>query len=287
MIKNIILYADEKFDDLAISTIKSFNRFQDSYNFYYYNIGFDSKIKKDNVFKIYVEPISNIPQTTFYKSYICNKASKILDHYLYIDCDVIPSAHFNYKNMFIGLDTYPKAVKTRQWQTPYLFWQDEKGIRHSRGPDILCKKLNVANQTQNWASGCILAVNNTCKDFLQEWENVCFDKNLWCIGEKPTFQFQNTIYYAWCLYFPLGDETALNALFWKYKLNNYFYENIYIETQNILSILKIENENIFNEFLEPDNPVSYVNNSKNIYFYHQIKNELLRKSIFKSLNINE
>ena len=66
MSKNILLFGDKKYEELSINLIESFDRLPDAYTFYYYTVGFDSEYKNENVKKIRLDEIKNIPHTQLY-----------------------------------------------------------------------------------------------------------------------------------------------------------------------------------------------------------------------------
>ena len=108
MTKNILLFGDERYEELSINLIESFDRLPDTYTFYYYTIGFDSKYKNKNVKNIKLDEIKDIPHTTFYKPLTFQHALTLIDDFIYYDSDMIVSSHLNYELILSSVNKYPK-----------------------------------------------------------------------------------------------------------------------------------------------------------------------------------
>ena len=91
MSKNILLFGDKRYEELSINLIESFDRLPDTYTFYYYTVGFDSEYKNENVKKIRLDEIKNIPHPQLYKPLAFQHALTLIDDFIYYDSDMIPS----------------------------------------------------------------------------------------------------------------------------------------------------------------------------------------------------
>lgn len=283
MIKNIVLFGDKKYEDLSINLIESFDRLPDNYYFYYYTVGFDSQYEKRNLTKIKIDIIGDIPHPQLYKPLTFQHALTIIDEFVYFDSDMLPSINFDYEKVLSSVDKYPKGVYINGWDDPHFWYYTDDGIYQTFNYKRLMEYMNIEEKSQNWSSCCIVAINKSCKKFVDEWVEICMDKKLWCINEPIIYKGSNFSIKAWQEYFIVGEETPYNLMLWKDKLKDYFYTNSVIEPCDINSIFKTETTDIINIQLEENRKNTYCENSKNLIGYHQLKDLSLRKKILSIL----
>ena len=283
MTKNILLFGDERYEELSINLIESFDRLPDTYTFYYYTIGFDSKYKNKNVKSIKLDKIKDIPHTTFYKPLVFQHALTLIDDFIYYDSDMIVSRHLNYELILSSVNKYPKGPHVNGWDNPYLWYYTDEGVYETFNYKNLMDHMNVKNKTQKWVGCCTLAVNKSCKDFIDEWLDICMNKKLWCIGESSIYKNSRYSVEPWQMYFIVGDETPYNLMLWRDDLTNYYYENVVLEPNTIEAIQKTETTEVIETFLEQDRLNTYCKNSNLLIGYHQLKNLQFRKELLSLL----
>ena len=252
MSKNILLFGDKKYEELSINLIESFDRLPDTYTFYYYTIGFDSEYKNENVKKIRLDEIKNIPHTQLYKPLAFQHALTLINDFIYYDSDMIPSNHFNYELILSSVNKYPKSVYINGWDDPHFWYYTDEGVYKLFNYEHLMDYMNVKSKTQKWASCCIVAINKSCKDFVDEWVDICMNKKLWCIDEPQIYKGSGFSIQAWQKYFIVGEETPYNLMLWRGNVTNYYYENIVLECNTIEAIQKAETTEVIETFLEQD-----------------------------------
>ena len=124
------------------------------------------------------------------------------------------------------------------WQKPIYYWYEE-GERKELDETLMLKYLGVKKRThQKWATTLMVGVNQTCKKFIKEWENLCLTKDLWVSKEVPSHlePFRG--------YFHIGDETPFNVLLWKKGVTNYLHLGAVLEPKKIESFIAAETQNI-------------------------------------------
>lgn len=283
MIKNIVLFGDKKYEDLSINLIESFDRLPDTYNFYYYTIGFDSEYVNNNVKKIRIEKIENIPHPQLYKPLVFQHALSLINNFIYYDSDMIASIHLNYEYILSSVDKYPKGVYINGWDDPHWWYYTDEGVYKTFNYEHLMDYMQVKNKTQKWSSCCIVAINNSCKNFIDEWVDICMNKELWCINEPSIYKGSNFSIQAWQKYFIVGEETPYNLMLWKDNITNYYYEDIVIEPNTLEAIQKAENTEVIDTFLEENRINTFCKNSSFLIGYHQLKNLEFRREVLSSL----
>lgn len=278
MNKNIVIYCDEGYHELALNTIESFDRVNDNFTFYYFTIDFIPTVDKDNVVVCPIDNVEGIPHPQLMKPTVLKKALDYVDEFIYVDCDLIASKHFNYNSYVKHVNTYPYCPLLHEtaWQKPIYYWYEE-GERKELDETLMLKYLGVKKRTQKWATTLMVGVNQTCKKFIKEWENICLTKDLWVSKEVPSHlePFRG--------YFHIGDETPFNVLLWKKGVTNYLHLGAVLEPKKIESFIAAETQNIYNTRLEPDNPITDCIDSSKLFVYHQLKDLKFRNQILNSL----
>lgn len=292
MDKNIVFYSDQKCLDQTLLAIDSFTRFcvnseLNTFTFYYFCIGFKPNLNRKEIVEIQIDPIENIPTFWFYKPVIIKKALEFLDHFVFLDSDIIASHNFNYNKLLSSVHKYPKASIIHNWNYPYYWWFDDKGEKHTMSYKKLMDYIGVEKETQHFVCTPLMAVNKSCRDFVNEWCDICMNKDLWFLDHKePIVQIGDFVITKFLELFPAGDETLYNVLLWRDKVTDYFFKGAIINTDLKVTILALENsQSIINENLEPDNDGAFCVDSKLIQIYHRIKDiDLKRQIIYNLIN---
>ena len=175
--KNIILFGNKLFEERSINLIESFDRLPDEYTFYYYTVGFDANIERDNVLKKRIEENNNIPIPYLYKVLILQDALKRVDHFVYFDSDMLVSKHFNYDRLLQSVDRFPKCPHITGWDDPSV-WYTRNGVRYDYTFYQFLNEYKGVNKTQTWSVACLLAANKSCQAFINEWVDFSMDKNM-------------------------------------------------------------------------------------------------------------
>ena len=272
MTKNILLFGDKKYEDLSINLIESFERLPDTYTFYYYTIGFDSDYNNPNVNKIKIDKIEGLPNPQLYKPLTFQHALTLIDEFIYFDSDMIPSNHLDYEYILSSVNKYPKGVYINGWDDPHWWYYTDDGVYKAFNYEHLMDYMKIKNKTQKWASSCVVAINKSCKNFVDEWVDICMKRELWCIGEPSIYKGSGFSIQAWQKYFIVGEETPYNLMLWKDNLKNYYYENIVIEPSTIEAIYKTETSEVVDTLFEDGKLNTYCKNSNLLLGYHQLKN---------------
>lgn len=277
--KNIVLYCDEGYHELALNTIESFDRVNDTFTFYYYTVDFTPKISNPNVKVIPITKPLGLPNIMLMKPLVISKVLDLVDDLVYVDCDLIASKHFNYDD-FIGKVTnvpHSPLLHDTEWQYPIYYWYDGD-MRHEYNESFLMEFLGVKNRTQKWATACMMGVTKNCKKFIDEWVKICFTKELWYPEDTHESLKQKSR-----KYFHIGDEGPYNVLLWKNNVKCNYTKGIVLEPKEISTILKIENNKVVNQKLEPNNPMTECIDSDMVYAYHQIKDLSFRQEVLNKL----
>lgn len=283
MTKNILLFGDKKYEDLSINLIESFERLPDTYTFYYYTIGFDSHYNNPNVNKIKIDKIEGLPNPQLYKPLTFQHALTLIDEFIYFDSDMIPSNHLDYEYILSSVNKYPKGVYINGWDDPHWWYYTDEGVYKAFNYEHLMDYMKIKNKTQKWASSCVVAINKSCKNFVDEWVDICMNRELWCIGEPSIYKGSGFSIQAWQKYFIVGEETPYNLMLWRDNLKNYYYENIVIEPSTIEAIYKTETSEVVDTLFEDGKLNTYCKNSNLLLGYHQLKNLEFRKKLLSLL----
>jgi autotransporter strand-loop-strand O-heptosyltransferase len=281
MSKNIVLYCDKGYHELAINTIESFSRVKDNFTFHYFTIDFKPTVNIPNVVVHYISSILEVPHVQFMKPFILLEALKYVNEFIYIDCDLIPSKNFNYDDYVNSIKKYPYCplLHKTEWQYPVYYWQ-HNGKTHSVNENSMMEFLNVKKRSQPWVTTLMVGVNKSCESFIKQWSDICLNKKLW----NPKNSKYDTLPQKYREYFHMPDETPLNVLYWKYKLKDYYKTGAVLEPKKIESFLKLEGSLITNTRIEKDNPITDCLNSEEVYVYHQLKDLNFRKKILNKLS---
>jgi len=277
MSKNIVLYSDENFFDLSINTIESFRRVGKDFKFYYFQIGFEKPVfiyDMDVVTINIIEP-PKVHSMLLLKPFIIDYAMNLVDEFIYVDVDLIASKHFDYYRLINKITDTPFGCQLHEteWQYP-VFWFIKDDIREEYNEKNLMNYLGVKERTQPWVTSLMLAVNQKCKDFVYRWKNLCLDNQI-MNSTDAGFQYKKFLH--------MGDETAYNVLLWKDNKVGYYDNHLIVEPKEIQTVFDIENIKIEKTQMEKDNPITYVEDSDNIFVYHQLKDLDFRIKVLKTL----
>lgn len=281
--KTIVLYSDKNYYYHTLNAIESFRRAKDRLNFIYFQIGFD---RPAYLYDMDIECVSimnppeipaNLPWggMLVYKPYIMNLALKMVDDFIYVDSDILASKYFDYNRLVDKITDKPYGCRLHEteWQFP-IHWTMKDGIRTEYTEKGLMDYLGVSNRTQPWITACMMAVNKSCQNFIQEYENISLNYDL--LNSK---EHEDPYKY----YFHMGCETIYNVLLWKYGATDYFEKNLIIEPKKISTILEIENGEVLDRQIEEDNKMTYVYDNKVVAIYHQLKDLDFRTKVLIAL----
>lgn len=280
MNKNIVIYCDKGYHDLALNTIKSFDRVNDKLTFYYFTIDFTPTVNRENVIVCPINNVKGIPHPQLMKPVVLEMALDYVDEFIYVDCDLIASKHFNYDSYIKHVDTYPYCplLHETSWQKPVFFWY-ENGERKELDETSMLKYLNVKHRTQKWATTLMVGVNKTCKNFIKEWKELCLIKELW----RPKEANVPPHLEPYREYYHMGDETPYNVLLWKKGVTNYLHIGAVLEPKKIESFINVETKKITNKRLEEGNFISDCIDSEKVFVFHQLKDLSFREKVLNKL----
>ena len=280
MNKNIVIYCDKGYHDLALNTIKSFDRVNDKLTFYYFTIDFTPTVNRENVIVCPINNVKGIPHPQLMKPVVLEMALDYVDEFIYVDCDLIASKHFNYNSYIKHVDTYPYCplLHETSWQKPVFFWY-ENGERKELDETSMLKYLNVKHRTQKWATTLMVGVNKTCKNFIKEWKELCLIKELW----RPKEANVPPHLEPYREYYHMGDETPYNVLLWKKGVTNYLHIGAVLEPKKIESFINVETKKITNKRLEEGNFISDCIDSEKVFVFHQLKDLSFREKVLNKL----
>lgn len=271
----IVLYSDQKMEknvELCIQSLK--NKDLTNVKFIYYTIGFESSINFKNLIKHRVEMDSSKHNMWYYKPELCLKTIDLYtdDYYLYVDSDLIFSRRFKFdyvKNEEkYPLSPYGPFEYTCIWDIDPV---TNKKIEFNESN--LMKYFGTKNRTMRYVYACLMSFNSDCKEFFEE--EVSFLKNSYLL-KKPVF------------YFPFGDETALNVCLWKRNavknlgfcmLNTHLFKHLKFIEEN-----EVNNFGFGENLTDLSQDWQFVNDSKNILFYHGFKDLIEMENSVKFIN---
>ena len=192
-----------EYTDKSIENVK-FIRYDDENILEYETTGSNYLIKNDTIKYKY---------TTMLKPKILNRYADLFDHSFFIDCDGLftknsDNLFFNSMNEFAGT-SIPVPVKFHHQYNNHgnnqnIFNEDGSFNINSLTYLPLCQMYGVEPMVMHYKTTYCLYYTSECCGFFNEVESVCFDPKLSESYDK---------------YLPLGDETAFNYLYSKYKFD--------------------------------------------------------------------
>ena len=246
----IFLFSERKFEQQAISCIRSLNKvISDDIKIVYFTIGFNSAFHQKNLHKSYVDVNEDFQKFTYYKPDLSLRVMNMFpdEQYIYTDADVLFSPRFfidkvinkdlNYPLASFGIYEYPNIFETTNGITVYF--SERK----------LMDYFNVPVRTMRYVWACFFSFNSNCRDFIEEWSSMCSNKYIYKDRKS---------------YFPFHDETSFNVCLWKRKSTKslgYAFINTHL-----LEVVR-NSENNINLRLD-FNTGEMAENNKNILFYH-------------------
>lgn len=278
--KNIVLFCDKGYHELALNTIESFSRVKDEFTFYYYTVDFTPKVPNSNVKVIPIDKPQNLPDIMLLKPVVIQKTLELVQDLVYVDCDLIASKHFNYDKFVSKVTHVPHSplLHNTEWQFPIYYWYEGK-TKHECNELPLMEFLGVKNRTQKWTTACMMAVTKNCKKFIDEYVKVCFTSELWSPKDTPKSLKQKSR-----KYFHIGDEGVYNTLLWKYGIKGNYTKGIVLEPKEASTFVTVENTKVLNQRLEPSNAMTECVDSTQVYAYHQLKDLKFRKKVLNMLS---
>jgi hypothetical protein len=288
--KTIVLYSDEKYKEHVLITIKSFSRVKDTFKFLYFQIDFFEELNIDGVDVecIFLEKVKEIPHMQLMKPIVLLKALDYCNDYIYVDCDTIISKHFNYDLMVGNVTDKPFGPVLHEtfWQFPVFFWHDSLGIRKELDEGGMMNLLGVTERTQKWVTTLILAVTSNCFEFLEQWNSLCLNSELWEHSDALNNIGANHLE-PYRFYFHMGDETPFNVLLWKHLTQKYYITDIVLEPRELNTFQHVEYKKVHNTRLEIDNPLTDVLDSERVFLYHQLKDVSFKNMVLDNFKVHD
>jgi FkbM family methyltransferase len=267
----IMLYSDKEFEPLAQNCIHSLGTGLTDTTIVYFTIGFHSDFKHENVHTIYHPIDKNKLSYNFYKPELCMKVMDMFpaEHYIYTDVDILFSRKFSLDKVKHN-NSYPLA-SFGPVEFPFM-WIYSNGNKITYTEEHLMQYYNVQTRTQRYVWSCFFSFNKSCRDFFEEFLSICENKYLSKELNK---------------YFPFKDETAFNVCLWKRnaEMNLGF---AFVNTHLLQTVKEVEEGNIQQTLTDRivDNhgiKWEYIDNSRNVLFYHGFKNTHDMKEILTYL----
>lgn len=182
----------------------NFIRYDDENILEYETTGFNHLVKNDSIKYKY---------TTMLKPKILNKYADLFEHSFFIDCDGLLTKNsdnlfFNSINEFSGT-SIPVPVNfyhqySNHGNNQNIFNEDGSFNINSLTYLPLCQMYGVEPVVTHYKTTYCLYYTSKCCGFFNEVESICFDPRLSEDYNK---------------YLPLGDETAFNYLYTKYRFD--------------------------------------------------------------------
>lgn len=257
----ILLYSDKGYEKMVDAFLKS-RKYSgnEGVTVLYYSVGFDSTLEYPNLIKKRWELDSSKIDLTYYKPEILLDGLSFSDKVCFMDCDIVLGKRFSPET--IQNDNFDYPICCRGPLEYVWIWE-----RLNDGSTVKYDELKLMNYfgvtdrfTYMWAS--MISYNESCRDFLEEWDSIL--KNSYLLKKHSE-------------YFPFREETALNILFWKRKVNNPL-GLIFFNTEKFESFLKVESEEGFNKQVREYDTITLDNaiyetceNSSIVQFYHGMK----------------
>ena len=294
---NIILHCTQNYLSNSLNLIESLGLFHDDLFFYLYTVNFVYESTSNNILSIpfkfegiennmsFVGNNNDTTNKNMFKSVFLK--SKIVLHSLekmklneaiYIDSDMIPTGEISLLfKFFNSIEDYPLIQQSiYEYQINYgrgnPFHKggfDETNILEY--PMMKHYSIPVSNRT-HYSVSSVMLYNQNCKQFFREYDwinNFAYDMDLDNIK----------------IIYPFSDETTINVLLWKYKLNKRIQRS-QMNVDNISNILEYYESNYDDE----KEITGYVRvpskTEKNkILFFHGLKGELSNKVLELQKNL--
>lgn len=273
-----IIFSDKNYEHQAICSLKSLQRkITNDFKIVYYTIGFDSEYTCKNLIKIKIDS-KEYPSFNYYKPELCLETIKLFpeeEYFVYGDTDILYSNRFDINKLKHDFE-YPLASYGPH-EYPLNYYVIDNNWTIFNEVEMM-KYYDVENRSMRYVFSCFFSFNKKCVDFLEEWMSICNNKFL---------LRQEHIYY------PFKDETPFNICLWKRKAtNNLGFAFVNTHQHEIVNwveyndITEKHGTNIDKTYANWE----YIQNSKDIIFYHGFKkNEDMQSTLdvlFKNNNMN-
>ena len=316
---NIVFFSDKNYEYQIRGLIKSIDlRRLNGIQLIYYTVGFDSEMERPDLIKKRIEFDSTKPRFEFYKpGILLDVARNFPGHSIFLDSDIIVGKRFDPDKIKHDLD-FP-LFSVGNWEGPFSYYHRDTTVfpafkigervstKHythmgevieinhetqtikfvdsetretieakqiDMEPSVfydhytLMSYMGVKDIAMTYVSTCFASFNDKCQDLLLEWKATLENEYL--------LKKHNE-------YFAFHDETALNVIMWRRKINqnlgrvflNTLYSSAAIETEI--------NDNIENVNIQ-DNPNQYCSRSSDILFYHGMKDQNEIEKILEHLS---
>lgn len=257
----IIIFSDKNCEYQAISSLRSLERkITDNIKILYYTIGFDSEYSCKNLYKIKIDLNSNYPCYNYYKPELCLKSLEMFpneEYFIYADTDILYSKRLNFEALK-HTDEYPLASYGPH-EYPFIYRTVDNNCIIYNETELM-KYVGVENRTMRYVFSCFFSFNKKCVDFLKEWLYFCNNKDL--LTQED-------------IYFPFKDETSFNVCLWKKNAkNNLGFSFLNTHQHEIVNLVE-NDDHILDKYGTNIDQAGvnweYIQNSKNIIFYHGFK----------------
>ena len=243
----ILLYSDAGYENMVDAFLVSREySWMTHIPVIYYCVGFDSKLKYENLEIRRFELDPDRPDLTFYKPSILLDSLKYDDHICYMDSDIVLSKRFD--SSVIQNPTFNFPIASSGPQEHVWFWEkypDQDVIIYDEKKLMEYYGVSGRSCAYLWAS--MITYNRNCIDFIEEWESILSNKYL--LEDRKS-------------YFPFREETAFNITMWKRGITHYL-DFIFFNTMSFESFLKMETEE--NAVVERDSNYSFGRNDGRLY----------------------
>jgi len=284
----IVTFSDKAYEPFVENLYNSFklgSNFVNEHVFVYYTVGFCTNWKEPNLITIPFNIPSVPPRMNFYKPRVL---LDLLDRfpgseaYCFIDSDAIVGRRINFDSLLDGKSFDFPLSSHHSFEIPFTWNSISDGsIRHNTTNSI-CRYFNIPvtvsiesldtlDQSMRYVQNCFILFSEKHRPFLEEWKSICEFTYLWPMHAE---------------FFPYQDETAYNALLWKYQASESL-GFILINTHKYETILAIEqDDNIIERIFDPELPWGYCKNSSKIMLYHGTKDPIENLKIKDYINEN-
>lgn len=264
---NIVLYSDANYEHQVRNFILSL-KYAGVKNFriFYYNVGYNSSIKAENVVNIYWREDSR--KFEFYKPEIClDVLNYVKERIFYFDADVILSKRFLKMPTEFGrsFPTFPKGPI----EYPFTFWSNASETITFDETKFM-NYLGVKERLMHYVMTCFFTYDENSGDFLEEWMSFC--KNQYLLKQEQSM-------------YTFTDETIANVLLWKRKIN-ISYPRYFVNTHKFSSFKLCEEDDNIKDYCIDDNPYEECKDSSQVYFYHATKVKEENEKILKYIHEN-
>lgn len=284
----ITTFADKNYELFAHNLYKSFSikkDFLEKDKFVFYGIDYTPTLKGENLYNFEFKTFKKLPRFNFWKPRILidllNKFPEE-ENFCFIDADVVVGKRIDFDKLLKN-KSFDYPLSGHHWCTlPYGYTISSDGTRKDHTTNGLCEYFNIPakmtveggiteGNSCRYVQTCVILYNRKHLNFLKEWESMCEYEFLWG---------SNTV-----VNYPYQDETAFNALLWKYKATEtlgFIHTNIdnFEAFKKGEETLELKDQNLI------DHHWSYVGDINDLMVYHGFKDPNESKKVIDYINEN-